>query len=94
METLKAALRGVKTLVLKEPVYTQALVVAGIALATAFGLNWNGAQVGAVSAFSAAFLAFLTKQVVTPLSAPSVPAGTPVTVTNPDPAINDKVVVA
>lgn len=69
--------------VLEEPVYTQALVVAGIAMGTAFGLSWNGAQVGAVTAFSAAFLAFLTRKAVTPTAKPSLPVGTPVLVDRP-----------
>lgn len=94
MEVIKAVLRGLRNLILKEPVYTQALVVSAIALGTAFGLQWNGAQVGAVSAFSAAFLAFLTKQAVTPLASPTIPVGTQVIVTNPDPQIADKVVTA
>lgn len=83
MTTIRKAIKAVWDLILREPVYTQALVVAGIAMGTAFGLGWNGAQVGAVSAFSAALLAFLTKQAVTPLAQPSLPSGTEVTVTTP-----------
>ena len=49
----------------------QALVQASIALATAFGLNWNGVQIGATMAFSAAVLAFLTQKAVTPSRTPS-----------------------
>jgi len=69
--------------VLEEPVYTQGLVVAGIALATAYGLGWNGAQVGAASAFSAAFLSWLSRKAVTSVSNPTLPQGTVVTVTTP-----------
>jgi hypothetical protein len=83
MTTIRRVIGNVWALVLREPVYTQALVVAAIAMGSAFGLGWNGAQVAAVSAFSAAFLAFLTKQAVTPLSAPVLPQNTIVTVATP-----------
>lgn len=76
-------LRGLWTLIRKWPVRAQALIVASIAVGSAFGLGWNGAQVGAVSAFSAALLAFLTEQAVTPISDPTLPSGTSVTVTTP-----------
>ncbi len=69
--------------VLDEPVFTQGLVVAGIALATSFGLRWDGLQVGAVSAFSAAFLSWLTRRAVTSVSNPTLPQGTVVTVETP-----------
>lgn len=69
--------------ILEEPVYTQGLVVAGIALATSYGLGWNGAQVGAASAFSAAFLSWLARKAVTTVANPSLPQGTAVTVTTP-----------
>lgn len=94
MDTIRRLGRGLVALILTEPVYTQALVVAFIGWGTAFGLQWNGAQVGATCGLSAAFLAWLTKKVVTPLAAPSIPAGTVVTVTNPDPQIADKTVTA
>ena len=93
MDTIRRIARAIVALILREPVYTQALVVAGIAMGTAFGLQWNGAQVGAVSAFSAAFLAFLTRQVVTPLSEPVIPKGTDVTVTTPGPTADRTVTV-
>ena len=86
-------IRGFGTLVKKWPVRFQALIVAGIALGSAFGLQWNGAQVGAVSAFTAALLAFLTEQAVTPVSEPTLPSGTPVTVITPGPAPNPTVTV-
>jgi hypothetical protein len=76
---------GVWSLIRKWPVRAQALVVAGISLGTAFGLNLDGNQVGALAAFSAAVLAFLTEQAVTPLSEPTLPAGTAVTVTTAGP---------
>lgn len=83
MGTLRKLARGLVRLVLTEPVYTQALVVALIAWATAFGLSWNGVQVGATCGLSAAFLAFLTKKVVTPLADPVIPTGTTITVETP-----------
>lgn len=83
MNTFRAAIRKLWSLVLQQPVYAQALVQASIALATAFGLNWNGVQIGATMAFSAAVLAFLTQQAVTPIENPVIPAGTAVTVTTP-----------
>ena len=77
------AFRAVWALVLREPMYTQALVVAAIGLGTSFGLGWTAQQVGSVSAVSAAVLAFLTRQAVTPIAAPTLPAGTAVTVQTP-----------
>jgi hypothetical protein len=91
MSTIQAFFRGIWTLILSEPVYAQALVVAGIALGSAFGLGWTGAQVGAVSAFSAALLSFMTRQAVTPTVAPVLPAGTDVTVTTPGPVADQTV---
>jgi hypothetical protein len=70
-------------IVLRNPVRAQALIVAGIATGTAFGLGWTGLQVGAVTALSAAVLAFFTEQTVTPIEAPAIPAGTTVTVLTP-----------
>lgn len=77
--------------ILEEPVFTQALVVAVIAMGTAFGLGWTGAQVGAVTAFSAALLGFLTRKAVTPVAQPVIPEGTSVTVTTPA-GVPDRVV--
>jgi hypothetical protein len=82
-DAIKRLGHGVWSLIKKWPVRAQALIVAGIALGSAFGLGWDGAQVGAVSGFSAALLAFLTEQAVTPLSEPTLAAGTQVTVTTP-----------
>lgn len=93
MDALRRAVKAVWDLILQEPVYTQALVVAAIAMGTAFGLGWNGAQVGAVSAFSAALLAFLTKQAVTPLANPTLPSGTEVNVETPPGQPNETVTV-
>lgn len=48
-----------------EPVYTQGMIVAGIAVGTSFGLSWDAEQTGAVTAFSAIVLAWLTRKSVT-----------------------------
>ena len=66
---VKRAVRSGWRLIRKYPVRAQAVVVAGIAVGTAFGLGWNGVQVGAVSALSAAVLAFATEQAVSPVPA-------------------------
>lgn len=92
MNTIRSYVRGFFALVRKYPVRFQAILVTGIALGTAFGLSWNGAQVGAVTAFTAAVLAFLTEQAVTPVAEPTVPAGTIVNVVTPDPQVPDKAV--
>ena len=84
MNTIRGLFRGLWSLVLQNPVYAQALVQASIALLTAFGLNWNGVQIGATMAFSAALLAFITQKAVTPLENPVIPSGTVVTVTTPE----------
>lgn len=49
-----------------EPVATQAIIVAAIAVATAFGLSWTADQVAAVTGFTALFLGWLTRKTVTP----------------------------
>lgn len=41
----------------KFPARTQAVVVAAVALITAFGVQWSAEQVGAVTTFSAALIA-------------------------------------
>ena len=78
-------MHGLWTLVKKYPVRAQALTQAVLGVATAFGLQWSAQQVGAVMILSAAVLAFITEQAVTPLEAPTLPAGTAVTVTTPGP---------
>ena len=92
-DSIKALFRGLWTLIKKWPVRFQALIVALIALGSAFGLAWNGVQVAAVTAFSAAVLSFLTEQAVTPVSEPTLPAGTSVTVTTPGPTADKAVTV-
>jgi hypothetical protein len=49
-----------------EPVYIQAAIVAAIATGSAFGLGWTGPQVAAVTGLSAAILAVICRQAVSP----------------------------
>lgn len=63
-------MNAIITLVKQEPVAFQAVIQAVIALGTSFGLSWNAGQVGAVVTCSAALLAFLTRQAVTPTANP------------------------
>jgi len=44
-----------------------AVIQAGIALAAAFGLNLDGVQVAALTAFSAAVLGLIARSKVTPV---------------------------
>lgn len=61
-----SVLRWIWSLVMAEPVRAQSLFQAGVVLAAAFGLNLTGAQMGALAAFNAMLLGFLTRQAVTP----------------------------
>lgn len=54
-----------KTLWDREPVMILALVQSGLALALAFGAHLTVEQVGAIIAFFAALLGFITRQHVT-----------------------------
>jgi hypothetical protein len=83
VNAIKNAIGGLWSIVLRNPVRAQALVVSVIALGTAFGLSWTAEQVGAVTALSAAILAFFTEQTVTPIESPALPANTTVTVITP-----------
>lgn len=63
---------GVKfwRLVRKEPVMFQGVLQASIALLAAFGMSMSVEQVGAVLAFTAAVLTFVTRSQVTPVADP------------------------
>jgi hypothetical protein len=61
----------------EEPVFFQAVVQATIALVVSFGLNLGAPQVGAIAAFSAAILSFITRQNVTSLANPKGNDGKP-----------------
>jgi hypothetical protein len=70
------------SLVRQQPVYSQGVIQAIIALAVSFGLQLTSGQVGALTAATAAVLAFLTQTQVTPIVNPKdsdgnqlVPAG-------------------
>lgn len=54
----------------REPVAVQGVVVAGVGLLTAFGLDWTGEQVGAVTGFSAVVLGLIARQAVSPTGKP------------------------
>lgn len=54
--------------VLEEPVMTQAVLQAGLALLVTFGLGWTLEQVGATLALTAALLGWLTRSKVTPVA--------------------------
>lgn len=54
----------------REPVLTLAVVQAAIGLATAFGLDLDAEQVGAIMVFTAALLGWVARERVTPMAAP------------------------
>ncbi len=60
----------------QEPVLFQGLIQALLALLIAFGLKLEPGKMGAILAFSAAVLSFLTRQVVTPSANPRAKDGT------------------
>jgi len=66
------------TLIKKYPVRAQGVIVASVAAASAFGLGWDGAQVGAVTGLTAAILSFVTESAVTSMAEPNLSVGTPV----------------
>ncbi len=49
----------------QEPVAFQAVIQMGLAMFVSFGLGLSGEQTGAIMAFTAAILAFFTRQHVT-----------------------------
>ncbi len=65
----------------EEPVMCQALVQAALALLVAFGTHLSTSQVGALVAFSAAFLSVLTRSQVTPVASPRLTDGSAATAT-------------
>ncbi len=60
----------------REPAALLGLIQAGLALAIGFGFELSGEQVALVMAFSAAVVAFLTRQAVTPTADPRLDLGT------------------
>lgn len=53
----------------REPVAIQAVIQAGLGMAMGFGLNMTTEQMGLVLMFTAAMLALITRQQVTPFEA-------------------------
>jgi hypothetical protein len=64
---MNAILSGVIARVMHEPVMTQGLVVGAVGLGTSFGLGLDAEQVGALTAFSAVLLSWLTRKRVSPV---------------------------
>ncbi len=60
----------------REPAAILGLIQAGVALAIGFGLSLSGEQTALVMAFSAAAVAIITRQNVTPISDPRLDEGT------------------
>ncbi len=60
----------------REPAAILGLIQAGLALAIGFGLQLSGEQTALVMAFSAAFVAIITRQSVTPIADPRLDEGT------------------
>ena len=67
------------TILGREPVAIAAFLSIAINLAITFGLKLSGDQVALVNALVVAGLALIVRQSSTPVSAPQLPAGTPVT---------------
>lgn len=59
-------------LIKEEPVSTQGIIQAMLALGTSFGLGLSSSQMGAILAVTAAILTLLTRQQVTPLANPKL----------------------
>ncbi len=62
----------------REPAAILGLIQAGLALAIGFGLQLSGEQTALVMAFSAAAVALITRQSVTPIADPRLPVGSSV----------------
>ncbi len=66
------------TILGREPAALLGLIQAGLALAIGFGLALTGEQVALTMAFSAAAVAVITRQAVTPTSDPRLEIGSSV----------------
>jgi hypothetical protein len=64
----------------KQPTTISAAVVAGLNLAMSFGFDLSGDQVGLINLFVIALLGLFVHQVSTPVSSPTLPSGTAVSV--------------
>ena len=67
----------------REPVAIAAFISIAVNLAITFGLKLSADQVALVNALVVAGLALIVRQSSTPVSSPTLPAGTNVTVTTP-----------
>jgi hypothetical protein len=66
-------MKSIFKLIKKEPVAFQAVVQTGLALSVAFGTSLSSGQVGAIMAFTAALLAFITRRAVNPTDSDDPP---------------------
>jgi hypothetical protein len=64
-------------LIKQEPVLFQGLIQAALSLSIAFGTDLSGEKIGAILAFTAALLSFVTRTQVTPLVNPKDATGKP-----------------
>jgi hypothetical protein len=65
-----------------EPVLFQGVIQAALALAVAFGSGLSSVQIGAILAFSAAVLSWVTRSQVTPLAKVPGNGGKPLAIGN------------
>lgn len=77
----------------REVVAWTALVRAAVVLITAFGLQLEPPQIGAIYLFAEVILSFIARQNVTPTAAPVLPLGTPVTTPGQTPGAQPAAVV-
>ena len=97
MTALRRYVETIVALAQREPIRTFAVLRSlGAAVIAFYPGAVSPAQQAAILLFFSAWFGVdeTIRHNTTPLSAPKVPEGTPVTVTNPDPAVPDRVVVA
>ena len=97
MTAIRRYLEAIVALVQREPIRTFAVLrsLGLVILAFAPGLV-SAEQSAAILTLAATWFGVdeVVRQQTTPVTAPKVEIGTPITVTNPDPAVPDRVVVA
>ena len=64
----------------REPAAIAAVIAIGINLAITFGLRLTVEQVSLINALVVGVLGLIVRQQVTPVSSPTLPLGTPVTI--------------
>lgn len=72
----------------REPAAIAAAIAIALNLVVSFGLKLTVEQIALINALAVAILALLVRQNVTPTSAPTLPAGTNVTVVQPGNAVD------